>query len=134
MSADIVSTVETWPGVDVEPHRFGGKEFTLAGREFGHIHGTRQVDIPFPKRIRDVVVAEGRSSPHHLFPDSGWVTKYVETGTDRDEAITLLRLSYLVHVTGRQQRADPDPEIVTVDVAGEADALGLSSELRALVG
>jgi hypothetical protein len=26
MSTDIVSTVESWPGIVVEPHRFGGRD------------------------------------------------------------------------------------------------------------
>jgi hypothetical protein len=28
-----------WPGVTVEPHRFGGIEFREGRREIGHLHG-----------------------------------------------------------------------------------------------
>ena len=35
----------SWPGVTVQPHRFGGLEFRLNGHELGHLHGSRQADF-----------------------------------------------------------------------------------------
>ena len=32
-------------------------------REIGHIHGDSLVDIPFPKKIRDEIVAAGQAEP-----------------------------------------------------------------------
>jgi hypothetical protein len=43
----IVQQVSSWSGVSQSPHRFGGVEFTLAGREVGHVHRNGMVDIPF---------------------------------------------------------------------------------------
>ena len=56
----------SWDGVSAHPHRFGGTEFRVHGREFGHLHGDRLADIPFPKRARDELIAAGRAEPHHV--------------------------------------------------------------------
>jgi hypothetical protein len=90
----IVEAVLTWPGVEAHPHRFGGTEFLLGTREIGHIHGDHLVDIPFPTRVRQEVVAAGQARPHHVLPESGWVSVYLRQPSDVDGAITLLRRSY----------------------------------------
>jgi Luciferase len=58
----------TWPEVEQAPHRFGGVEFRLGTRELGHIHGDALVDVPFPRRVRDELVAAGRARAHHVLP------------------------------------------------------------------
>lgn len=83
-----------WDGVTVVPHRFGGREFKVDRRELGHIHGNRMVDLPFPVRIRESLVAEGRAELHHILPDSGWVTFYLTTPESVGQAIELFRLNY----------------------------------------
>jgi hypothetical protein len=86
--------VGSWDGVSVEPHRFGGLEFRLGRRELGHVHGDRLADLPFPRRIRDMLVETGRANRHHVLPDSGWVSKPIRSSEDVDEVIELFRLSY----------------------------------------
>jgi hypothetical protein len=60
----------------VAPHRFGGVEFRLGGRELGHIHGDHLVDIPYPKPIRNKVICAGEAEPHHIFPETGWLAYF----------------------------------------------------------
>jgi hypothetical protein len=90
----IYDVVSTWPGVLAYPHRFGGTEYRLASREIGHIHGDHLVDIPFPKRVREQVVAAGRAERHHLLPETGWVSFYLREPGDAERAVELLRLSF----------------------------------------
>jgi hypothetical protein len=90
----ISRTVQTWLGVDAQPHRFGGVEFRLGRREIGHVHGDWLVDIPFPSRVRDELVAAGLAETHHILPDSGWVSFYLHEEGDVERAIDLLRRSY----------------------------------------
>lgn len=90
----IESVVSEWPGVDVVPHRFGGREFRLGERELGHLHGDRLLDLPFPVRIRKQLVAAGRAAVHHIRPETGWVSFYIRTAADVPAAIELLRLNY----------------------------------------
>jgi len=92
----ITRTVLEWDGTSVQPHRFGGVEYTIGTREVGHIHGDHLVDIPFPTKIRDQIVDAGRASPHHLLVDSGWISFYIRQPADVDQAIDLLRESYTI--------------------------------------
>lgn len=89
----IISAVQRWEEVEIRPHRFGGHEFRLGKRELGHVHGDALVDIPFPKAIRNEIVAAGEAEPHHILPDSGWVSLFLRTDDDVDTAIRLLERS-----------------------------------------
>ncbi len=90
----IHAAVTSWPGVTADPHRFGGTEYRLGKREIGHLHGDHLVDIPFPKKVRDEIVATGRAEPHHILPDSGWVSFYLQEIADVERTIALLKQSY----------------------------------------
>lgn len=92
--ARITEVATSWPGVSVQPHRFGGVEYVIGRREIGHIHGDHLVDIPFPRKVRDEIVAAGRAQPHHILPESGWVSFYLQQDADVEQAIALLRESY----------------------------------------
>ena len=101
----IAAELSHWPGVSAHPHRFGGTEFVYGDRrEIGHIHGDQLVDIPFPTRLRDELVAAGRAQPHHILPDTGWVSFYLRRPEDVAGAIALFRLSY--DVAARQKAPD----------------------------
>ncbi len=90
----ITATVTAWPGVQTAPHRFGGIEFRLGRRELGHLHGNHLADLPFPRRVRDTLIAEGRGRPHHMLPNSGWVSVPIRSPDDVNCAIDLFKLSY----------------------------------------
>jgi Family of unknown function (DUF5519) len=88
----------TWAHVEVHSHRFGGNEYRIGKRELGHIHGDHLLDIPFPTAVRDEVIAAGRAQQHHILPDSGWVSFYINSADDIGSAIELLRQSYALAV------------------------------------
>jgi len=90
----IVDIVLSWPGVGQRPHRFGGNEFVYNDKEIGHMHDDHLIDLPFSKSVRDRLVAEGRARPHHIFPESGWVSVYLSSDKDVEVAIELMRLKY----------------------------------------
>ena len=90
----ITETVRSWPGVESAPHRFGGIEFKVGRRELGHLHGDRIADLPFPRRVRDELIAEGRARPHHVLPESGWITVSIRSPEDADHAVELFRMAY----------------------------------------
>ena len=93
-SEAIYKIVVAWAGISAHLHRFGGTEYRLGKREIGHIHGDHLVDIPFPKKVRDEIVAAGRAQPHHILPETGWVSFYLRQAADVEQAITLLHESY----------------------------------------
>ena len=85
-------------------HRFGAVEFWLGRRELGHLHGNRMADLPFPRRVRDRLIAEGRAEPHHALPETGWVTRRVHRPEDVAEIVALFALSYERAVAARGER------------------------------
>lgn len=91
----IQKQILSWPYVTAKAHRFGGIEFSLNKREMGHIHGDRLVDLPFPMSTRDELVNSGRASPHHVLPQSGWVSYWINKGEEDVPAVVdLFRMRY----------------------------------------
>jgi hypothetical protein len=105
----------SWPDVTAGEHRFGGREFRVGKREIGHLHGSTVADLPFPRAIRDELVARGEVAPHHHLPDSGWVSFYFLSEADIPAAIALFRRNYerIRAIVSRPERtsslADPRP-------------------------
>ena len=94
-AAEVIrETVLQWEGVSSGPHRFGGTEFRLGKRELGHLHGDSLLDIPFPRALRNELVASGAVHPHHVLPESGWVSYFIRRPEDVEGAIALLRRSF----------------------------------------
>lgn len=94
VSKKLTETVMSWAGVTLGTHRFGGIAFFLSGKEIAHLHGEHHLDIPFSKSMRDELVAAGRAKPHHILPNSSWVTVYIRSETDFINAVELLRMKY----------------------------------------
>ena len=97
-------------GVDditVHAHRFGGIEFRVGRRELGHLHRSF-ADLPFPRRVRDELIRAGRARPHHVLPDSGWVTVPMRTETEVANVIDLFRRNY-ERAAGRPVTEAPEP-------------------------
>ena len=89
----VAAAVGQWPGVTTHPHRFGGVEFRVGRRELGHLHKSI-ADLPFARRVRDELIARGRARPHHVLPESGWVTVPMRSGSDVTNVIELFRHNY----------------------------------------
>lgn len=94
LSAAVRRELLAHPGVTEADHRFGGVVFHAGGHEIGHLHGERIADLPLPPHIRDELLASGRLSPHHLVPDSTWVSWRVNGPADVGEIVALFRISY----------------------------------------
>jgi hypothetical protein len=87
------AAVAGWEGVTTHDHRFGGIEFRLGRRELGHLHVTI-ADLPFPRRVRDERRVGGQARPHHVLPQSGWVTVPMRTSSEVSNVIELFRQNY----------------------------------------
>ena len=94
IGARIEREVTSWDGVSAHPHRFGGREFRLGRRALGHLHGERWADLLFHRGVRDMLVETGRAEPHHVLPESGWVSKQIRDERDAAEAVELFRLAW----------------------------------------
>ena len=94
-----------WPGVEKRPHRFSGVEFRVRGHEIGHLHGSRLADLPFPVRTRKELVAEEKALPHHVLPETGWVSYPIRGEEDVEGALELFRLNY-ERLTARERKTE----------------------------
>jgi hypothetical protein len=94
-AADLIDeAVRSWPGVTAGPHRFGGTEYRYGRKEMGHLHGDRLADLPLPRKLRDQAIAAGRAQPHHVLPDTGWVSCWMAGPEDAAGVIELFRIQY----------------------------------------
>jgi hypothetical protein len=125
----VINHVSSWDDITVEPHRFGGREFKLDNIEIGHIHTGGLVDIPFTRAIREQLVAEQRAQPHHVLPDSGWISFYMRNQGDLERALWLLKLSYLQKRINRSRKS---PDELAALIA-ELDVLEPGAALRELI-
>jgi hypothetical protein len=63
--------VSAWPSISIHPHRFGGREFRFRSAEVGHVHTGGIVDIPFPRSVRDALLADDLAEKQPLGPEFG---------------------------------------------------------------
>jgi len=103
--AQITQAILAWEGVSAQSHRFGGTEYVIGKREIGHIHGDHWLDIPFPTRVRDDLVEQGQADPHHVLPDSGWITFVIRNEQDVAKAVALLKRSYDIAMRQKSRRS-----------------------------
>jgi hypothetical protein len=87
--------VSAWPDILILRQRLGGREFRFATAEVEHVHTSGIVDIPFPRSIRDALLAKGLAEEHRWVPNSGRVTFRIRSEQDLSHALWLMRLSYL---------------------------------------
>jgi Family of unknown function (DUF5519) len=103
----ITETVSAWPGVSAGPGRRGEFAFTLRGREIGHLHGDHAAHFHFPKKVWIDLKEQGRIEDHPVFPGrQGLGARRIESESDVDDVIALLRLNYDRLVAREHERID----------------------------
>jgi luciferase-like monooxygenase len=118
--------VSAWPNVSIHPHRFGGREFHFGNAEVGHTHTGGIVDIPFPRSVRNALLAEGLAEEHRWVPNSGWTTFRIHGEEGLSHALWLMRLSYLRYAL----KAATDPQKLFEQ---ESEQLHLNFQLKSLL-
>src|SRR6266496_2426559 len=79
------------PGMELRVHRFGGVEFTIAGRELGHLHGNGLLDVRVDCDSARALVNAGRAEPHHVLGQSAWISFWVQSMEDVQSGVDLLK-------------------------------------------
>ena len=124
----VIGEVETWENITKSAHRFGGTQFNLGKTEIGHIHSNGVVDIPLPKRIKDVLIRERKVSTHHYLLHSGWTSFYIKLESDVDSALRLLKFSYLLKIKDQETLKTRLPWVLN-----EINNLELSPDLEGII-
>jgi len=83
------------------PHRFGGIGFFIGTTEIGHLHGNGLLDLFVGKSFRAEEVRRGRALPHHVFPDSGWISFWLKRPADIAQALELFAIASMSRTTGQ---------------------------------
>jgi Luciferase len=91
--SSIESAVRSWPEFRVGVHRLGGIGFFVHDRECSHIHGNGLLDCFVGRANRDRLIGGGRALPHHVFPESGWISFWVRDEADVEPALELIRIA-----------------------------------------
>ena len=94
LTETIKDEILKWPAITTEPNRFGGIEFLVNRKEMGHLHGERLADLPFPIEVRKELVASRRALPHHIYPESGWVSYWIRNSDDIPAVVDLFKIQY----------------------------------------
>lgn len=98
MSEDLATTIQnevmSWPGVTIGDTGRGGLQFNYGRVELGHLHGSSCADLPFPKKVRDELIAQGKASVHPPLPSSGWVRREMTGPGDAKAVIELFRMNH----------------------------------------
>jgi len=106
-SERITETVTSWAGVSAGPGRRGELAFTLRGREIGHLHGDHAAHFAFPKKVWVDLKEQGRIEDHPVLPGrQGLGARRIESESDVDDVIALLRLNYDRLVARERERID----------------------------
>jgi hypothetical protein len=118
----------TWPHMSVHAPRFGGREFLFDKAEAGHVHTGGILDIPFPRSIHNLLLAEGLAEEHHWVQNSGWIT--LQMRSEGEEALRharwLMRQSYLRYTL----KTAGEPRKLFEE---ESEQLRLSREFKSLL-
>jgi hypothetical protein len=99
--------------MSTHPHRFGFGNFDLEARDCAHSYTGGVVDIPFPRSVRDRLLADGLAEQQRWARNSDSITFRVRSHEDVEHAVWLKRLSYLRYAlkaasdrTGLDEQAD----------------------------
>lgn len=126
----IIETVASWPTITTGDGRFGSTAFYLAETEIGHLH-SGLADIDYPKPLREQLLAEGKTEPHHAVPKHPTATTFhIGSVDDIDHTVWLFRLSYLAHLAILQQRGEEGMDVLDIDILDAVDALEPSDAIR----
>ncbi len=130
----IAATINTWDGVKIAPHRFGGVEFTLGTQEIGHILENGALEIPFDYALRAQLVAEGKANPHPIYTQSGWISFQICTPAGIYRAVWLLKLSWQLNRIRQHRHSQTLTDSLRYDIQQHLNNLRLSEPIAVLVG
>jgi len=69
----------------------GYRNFVLTRKKLD-IYSEGLADIPFPMKSRNELVNSGLVKPHHVLPQSGWVTYWFHNSGEKEDIATVIEL------------------------------------------
>lgn len=94
-----------WEGLTTAGRDGAEVAFLLDRREVGHLHEA-SLHVPFPRPVRDEVIASGTAEVHPFNPDTGWVEVPLESESDLEDARSILERSYNLAVEANNKKGN----------------------------
>lgn len=98
---EIEQYVELIPNTTISQHSYGGIQFNVLNKEFGHIHSNGLLDLLLTKYLKSKLLIEGKIVEHHVLKESGWISFYIKNEDDLAYAKKLLLMSYTEKTKGK---------------------------------
>ena len=92
------------PGIGLSVHRFGGVGFDWGRHELAHLHGNGLFDALVGSIGRTQLIASGKALPHHLFPNSNWISFWIESEADIPSVMEILKMARAYRTLGGEER------------------------------
>lgn len=93
-----VRAVKKLPEVSSHYHRYGGLEFRVHGKEFCHMHGDGLVDLILNREICRKLLLQQRVEPHHVHPDTNWISYPIRKDTDVADLLEIAQRAYALRL------------------------------------
>jgi hypothetical protein len=94
-SERITAEVTSWDGIEAGTGMRGEFAFRYRRREIGHLHGDGAAHFFFPEERWEELAAQGRITPHPVFPDRhGPAARRITDDADVEDVIALMRINY----------------------------------------
>jgi hypothetical protein len=81
------------PNIEIRPHRFGGTGFFVGNNEICHLHGNGLFDAFVGRLMQTRLVGGGDVLKHHVYPNSGWISFWIENRAHALRAIELMKVA-----------------------------------------
>ena len=93
---EIAAEASKWDHTRITTHKYGGLQFNYQEKEIGHIHSNGLLDMLLSRKVKNILMEDGRINNHHSFKNTGWISFYIKTANDKAYAVELLKKGYLI--------------------------------------
>lgn len=114
----IENNILSWDEITTGSHLVGGREFLFRKEEIGHMHWNGDLDILFGKQLTEELRKLNLGQRHKYAPSTA-ITYPVTREEDIPLAVSLLRLSYLLHL---KNACANNPQTIN-DIENELDEI-----------
>lgn len=101
--------------------------------EMRHLHGDKLADLPFSKDVGKRLIAEGRASPPHILPQSGWISYYINGVEDIPDVIELFQMQYERMTSYGKKKNNERPENLDLTFSTTTTSFGEPSEIHLVI-
>ncbi|MFP4324241.1 MAG: luciferase family protein [Anaerolineales bacterium] len=128
----IIAALGRWEDVECRQHRYRSTDVFLGLAEVARVHANGVLDLRYNQPLAQALIAEGKATPHEMYPDSGWVNFHVHCERHVPQALWLLEVAYCYHRIRWLNRRAPLSIEQEGALRGQLQTLNLSARVAPL--